>query len=103
MMLETASLAVIGYITYSMYFSKGESRSITETLNEKISNGYQFRDNTYNDTIDVAHPDVKNNGIVLSGLLTADRGVNGLKRGYSQLYSGTSELVQLYRTDNLYL
>lgn len=104
MLLEALSVAVVGYIAYSVYGGGSKTvGSVTEALNERIDNGYQLRDITYTDTIDVAHPDVKNNQVVLSGLVAKDRGMNGLERGYSQLYHGSSELFQPYRTDNLYL
>ena len=101
MLLETLSLAVVGYVAYSVYSGKGPS-TVTGALDEKITNGYQLRDITYTDNTDIAQPDVKNDTLLASGLVAQDRGLNGIQRGYSQLYP-TSEISQLYRTDNLYL
>lgn len=102
MLLEALSIGVAAYVAYSIYGSRAPG-TVAEVLDERINNGYRFRDVTYADSLDLAHPDVKNNQIVHAGLVVSDRGVNGLKRGFSQLYSGTSEITQLYRTDNLFL
>lgn len=103
MIVELASMAVVAYVAYSALGGTMKSSSVTQALNERIDNGYQFRDITYTTDLDLAHPDVKNNNLVHSGLVVSDRGMNGLSRGYTQLYSGVSEVCQLYRTDNLFL
>ncbi len=102
MLLEALSIGLAAYVGYSIYGGKA-SGTVQEVLDERINNGYRFRDITYADSLDLSHPDVKNNQIVHSGLVATDRGVNGLKRGFTQLYEGTSEITQLYRTDNLFL
>lgn len=106
MIVEALSVAVIGYIAYATYFgaSGGTPGSVTEALISKIDNGYQYRDVTFADSMDIAHPDVKNNNFAaLNGVVAQDRGVNGLQRVHTQLYPGSSEILQLYRTSNLYL
>lgn len=103
MIVEALSMAVIGYIAYSSYFG-GTPGSVTEALNSRMDNGYQYRDITFADSMDIAHPDVKNNNFAaLGGAVAQDRGMNGLERVHTQLYPGTSEILQLYRTSNLYL
>lgn len=88
-----------------MYGGGGSKNNgtITDVLDSRMDNGYQFRDITYTDAVDIYHPDVKNNQFATKGLMINDRGVNGVHRGYSQLYDGVSEITQLHRTDNLYL
>ncbi len=105
MIVEALSFAVIGYIAYSTYFGGGVSSvsSVTDALNSRIDNGYQYRDITFADSMDIAHPDVKNNNFAALNVVAQDRGLNGLQRAHTQLYPGTSEILQLYRTSNLYL
>ncbi len=105
MIVEALSFAVIGYITYTSYFGGGgvSFASITDALNSRIDNGYQLRDTTYTEPIDIAHPDVKNNNFASFSSIAQDRGVNGLQRVHTQLYPGNTEIIQLYRTSNLYL
>lgn len=102
MLLEALSIGVAAYVAYSVYGGKTPG-TVAESLNAHINNGYTFRNITYADSLDLSHPDVKNNQIIHSGLVASDRGMHGLKRGFMQLYNGTSEITQLYRTDNLYL
>lgn len=103
MIIEVLSVAMAAYVAYTVYGPSKSKGNVTETLNERIDNGYQLRDITYTTDIDLAHPDVKNNRLAMEGMVTNDRGVNGLQRAFSQLYGGTSEISQLYRTDNLFL
>jgi hypothetical protein len=105
--LLVASLGLAGLIFYSQSQPQtmgiGSVGGITDSLNSRISNGYQFRDITYVDTIDIGHPDVKNNLFAYAQRLTQDRGTNGIPRAFVQLYPESSEITHLSRTDNLYL
>lgn len=103
--LLIASSALGALIYYSQTASIGgpTTPGVSQSLDERISNGYQFRDLTYNDTIDIAHPDVKNNLFALSQPVTKDRGTNGIPRVFVQLYPGSSEITHLSRADNLFL
>ncbi len=109
MILLLASAGIIGLVAFYsygpklLYPPKPSSMTTTQVLNENISNGYRFRDVTYTDKIDIAHPDVKNNLFYYQGTMTRDRGDNGIPRGYAQLYEGSSEITQVSVFDHLYL
>lgn len=104
MLLAITSLGLIAAVIYSAYFTGSVSPStVTGKLNDRIDNGYRFRDITYTDKIDLSHPDVKNNQFYYQGSFAADRGNNGVPRQYSQLYPGVSEITQYTLRDHLFL
>lgn len=103
MLLEIISIGLIAGVGYMLYAPKNAG-TITDALNERIDNGYQYRDVTYQDTPDLMHPDVRNNTYYAdSERIAYDRGVNGVPRTHVQLIPGSSEIIQLHRQDNLYL
>lgn len=107
MLLVLTSVGLLGIVAYkTMWSGEGDSKtpnSITETLNQRIDNGYRFRDITYTNQIDLAHPDVINNQFYHQGSLAMDRGDNAVPRQYVQLYPGCSEITQLTLREHLYL
>jgi len=105
MLLEIASFALAGYVAYTAYAGPAKPTTITGALNSVIDNGYQFRDVTYSDGLDLSHPDVKNNAYFMQrdSWVTKDRGINGIPRAYFQELPGTSTVTHLYRTSNLLL
>lgn len=104
MLLLITSLGLIAAVAYNAYVpSMGASSTVSGNLNDKINNGYRFRDVTYTDKIELAHPDVKNNQFYYQGSFTDDRGNNGVPRKYSQLYPGVSEISQYTLHNHLFL
>lgn len=108
MLLSLVSMGLLGAVAYkTMYSSPGNllahRSGVTGVLNENINNGFRFRDITYTDKIELAHPDVKNNSFYFQSALTHDRGNNGIPREYSQLYPGSSEITQLTVHEHLFL
>lgn len=104
MLIETVIIGLVAAVAWTQYGRTTGPTTITDALNERIDNGYQFRDVTYADKLEFWHPDVKNNSFYFnSDRLTEDRGVNAVPRVHTQLYGGMSEITQLYRTDNLFL
>jgi len=99
-------MGLLGIVAYKTMWAGGTDKtpnSITETLNQRIDNGYRFRDITYTNQIDLKHPDVTNNQFYHQGSLVMDRGDNGIPRQYTQLYPGCSEITQLTLHEHLYL
>lgn len=106
MLLVLASMGLLSLVAYKTMWTGTDTKtpsSITETLNQKIDNGYRFRDITYTTQIDLKHPDVTNNRFYYQGSLTRDRGDNGVPRQYAQLYPGCSEITQLTLHEHLFL
>lgn len=103
MILEIASAGLIGFVFYTYYYGSLGYSSITDALNERIDNGYQLRDITYQDKPDLMHPDVRNNSYAMVERVATDRGTNGVPREHVQLLPGTSEILQLHRRDNLFI
>lgn len=105
MLLLAASLGLLSLVGYTVYYKPRTttSKSLTEKLNARIDNGERFRDITYTNTIDIAHPDVKNNSFYFGGSFASDRGDNGIPRQYCQLYPGSSEITQVALMEHLYL
>ena len=103
MLLVALSFGLLGVVAYKQYGGGAIASTITETLNSKIDNGYQYRDITYRTGVDLKDPDVLNNMFANTALFANDRGVNGIHRAYAQMYPECSEVNHLYRTDNLYL
>ncbi len=96
-------LLIFGMYKYG-YSLPGLTNSVTSYLQERISNGVQFRDITFNTMKDnLNHPDVKNNAFAFSPDKKTDLGIFGLPREFKQLFSGTSEITELYRDTNLIL
>lgn len=107
MLLEIVSLGLIGAVAYSVYYpgslTASKNSSTSDVLNGKINNDFIFRDITYTDKIELAHPDVRNNSFYYQGAFAQDRGNNGIPRKYSQLYEGSSEITQLSLQEHLFL
>ena len=105
MLLILASVGLLGAVAYqAMWGTESKtSGSVTEILNQRIDNGYRFRDVTYTNQIDLLHPDVTNNKMYSQGALVQDRGDNGIPRQYTQLYPGCSEITQLTMHEHLLL
>lgn len=95
-------LLLAGYGAYKYYnSSKGDTAS---WLMSRLNNIDDFRDITFNSIADILkHPDVLNNGFAFNPESKTDLGVYGINRNNKQLYSGTSEITQTYRSDNLVL
>ena len=99
-------MGLLGVVAYKTMWVEGDTKSsgsITDTLNQRIDNGYRFRDVTYTNQIDLQHPDVVNNKFYYQGSLAQDRGDNGVPRQYTQLYPGCSEITQLTLHEHLFL
>lgn len=91
-----------GYAAYK-YFNSSTGNT-TSWLNARLNNIDDFRDVTFNTIADILqHPDVLNNGFAFNPESKTDLGVFGIDRTNKQLYSGTSEITQIYRDDNLIL
>lgn len=105
MLLLVASIGLLSLVGYNVYYkpSSAAINNLTEKLNTRIDNGYRFRDVTYTDKVDIAHPDVRNNVFYLTGSFAGDRGDNGVPRQYCQLYPGTSEITQVALREHLFL
>jgi len=105
MLLELVSFALLGYVGYTTMYPDKASTTLTSKLNANMDNGFQYRDVTYADSLDLMHPDVRNNSLVTgaSDWVAKDRGLNGVPRAYVRQIPGTSQMAQLYRTDNLFL
>ncbi len=61
MLLVLASMGLLSLVAYKTMWTGTDTKtpsSITETLNQKIDNGYRFRDITYTTQIDLKHPDI---------------------------------------------
>lgn len=103
MLLTLASAFLFGLVGYSVIYPGSLPGSLTNALNEKINNGYRFRDVTYTNQIDLMHPDVRNNGFYHQGSFAVDRGDNGVPRQYTQLHPGSSEITQFTLAQHLYV
>lgn len=102
MIVLLLSLGLIGMVAYSAYGGMG-SGSITRTLSNNINNGYRFRDVTFAESVDIYHPDVRNNVFGYKTPLAQDRGENGIPRETRVLYDGLSQLTRVSRPDHLVL
>lgn len=78
--------------------------TVTEVLNEKINNGYQFRDYTYSTMKDILqHPDVVNSHLASTIDCVKDLGIFGTTRHHFQLHPGVSEITQVNNLRNMRL
>lgn len=95
-------LLLAGYAGYKYYYSS--TSNTTSWLLDRINNIDDFRDITFNNIADIIrHPDVLNNGFAFNPEAKTDLGIYGVERTNKQLYSGTSEITQIYRDENLIL
>lgn len=98
-MLPLIAFIAAAYTSYELNKQQPETN-----LRPYISNGYQFRDVTFDTMADyIKHPDVVNNNFDGSKNLRKDRGVFGIPRDYKQLYNNLSQITVLHRTNSLYL
>lgn len=98
-MLPLLAFVATAYTTWELNKNKPP-----DNLKPHIDNGYQFRDITFDTMSDyIKHPDVVNNNFASSKFICKDKGVFGIDREYSRLYSGLSQITVLHRTDSLYL
>ena len=99
-------MAVLAYSGYAYYYKTfpGMSPKVSTVLAERINNGEQLRDQTFNTMADyIQHPDVKNNNFSTRSALTNDIGIYGQDREFYEMYTGNSELTEMYRVSNLSL
>ena len=99
-------MAVLAYSGYAYYYKTfpGTTPKVSKTLAERIDNGEQLRDQTFNTMADyIGHPDVKNNNFSTRSALTNDIGIYGQNRKFYEMYTGNSELTEMYRESNLSL
>lgn len=97
-------LPLLAFIIALYAHRRIDKMTVEEKKISELSNGYQFRDVTFDTMADyIKHPDVVNNNFVASKKLWKDKGVFGIPREYSRLYDNLSQITVLHRTDSLYL